>query len=166
MAPPASFAALGEIELHFVIEQLLARYAHAIDDDRLEDWPGFFAEACRYRITSAENEANGLPVGLFFADSRGMLQDRVSALREANIYEPQRYRHLISAPLLLERTANEARVQSGFTVIRIMQDGRSSLFASGRCLDRIALDGTALLFKERLVVCDSGRIDTLLAIPL
>ena len=45
------------IELHFKVQDLNARYVHAIDDDRLEDWPEFFTEKGRYRITTAENVA-------------------------------------------------------------------------------------------------------------
>ena len=83
-------------QIQFTLERLLTDYVHCIDDDRLEEWPGFFADSCVYKITSAENYERGLPIGVFFANSRGMLEDRVTALREANIYEPQRYRHLVS----------------------------------------------------------------------
>jgi hypothetical protein len=42
------------------------------------------------------------------------------------------------------------------------------LFASGRYLDRIRMSGDRGLpqFEEKIVVCDSRRFDTLLAIPL
>ena len=63
----------------------------------------FFTEDCAYRITSAENYEAGLPLGLIYATSHNMLKDRVTALREANIYEPQRYRHLISAIKIVAR---------------------------------------------------------------
>jgi len=46
-----------------------------------------------------------------------------------------------------------------------MQDGQNLLFASGRYLDRIVL-APVPLYAERVVVCDSRRFDTLLAIPL
>src|SRR6185436_1535062 len=75
-----------DIELQLAVENLLGRYAHARDDDRLEEWPGFFVENGCYRVTTAENHARGLPVSLIYADSRAMLRDRVSALRHANIY--------------------------------------------------------------------------------
>ena len=155
----------GDLRLQYDIEQLLARYAHCLDDDRLEEWPRFFADSCLYKITSAENQRRGLPVGLFFANTRGMLEDRVSALREANIYEPQRYRHFIAQTVILGRDSAVARVQSSFQIVRIMQDGRTALFATGSYLDRIAIAAAPFLFEERLVVCDSDRIDTLLAIP-
>ena len=47
-----------------------------------------------------------------------------------------------------------------------MRDGRMDLFAAGVYLDRVRDDGGRLRFAERIVVCDSSRIDTLLAIPL
>ena len=50
-------------------------------------------------------------------------------------------------------------------MVRIMQDGASLLFATGRYLDRIAL-APEPRYAERVVVCDSRRFDTLLAIPL
>ncbi len=121
---------------------------------------------CRYQIITRENHERGLPVGVFFADSRGMLEDRVAALREANIYEAQHYRHILSPTLVLEAAGATVTAQTNYQVIRILADGAMSLFSTGRYLDRIALAGAEPLFEEKLVICDSRRIDTLLAIPL
>jgi 3-phenylpropionate/cinnamic acid dioxygenase small subunit len=148
------------------VVQLNAEYARAIDDDRLEDWPDFFVEECLYTITSADNHKRGLPVGLVYADSKGMLRDRVTALRQANIYERQTYRHLVGLPAILSHGASAMRAETPFLVVRVMRDGRMDLFATGRYVDTIVDDAGALRFRERVVVCDSGRIDTLLAIPL
>jgi len=153
-----------ELELQLAVEQLHARYAHALDSDKLEDWPGFFTEDGRYRIATAENEERGLPLPVLSAEGRGMMRDRVQSLRHANIYEPQRYRHLISSILVEKVSEGEARSTANFLVIRIMQDGATLLFASGRYVDRIALP--AMQYEERVVICDSRRFDTLLAIPL
>ncbi len=157
-----------DIELQLTVENLLARYAHAIDDDQLEAWPDFFVEHARYRITTAENHERGLPLSLVYADSRAMLRDRVNALRHANVYEAQRYRHLISSVLVERINAHTARAVSAFQVVRIMHSGETMLFATGRCLDRIRIAGEAGLaqFEERIVVIDSRRVDTLMAIPL
>jgi 3-phenylpropionate/cinnamic acid dioxygenase small subunit len=148
------------------IVQLNADYARAIDDDRLEDWPGFFAARCLYRITSADNYRRGLPAGLIYADSPGMLRDRVSALREANIYERQAYRHVIGLPAVLGEAEGVVRAETPFLAVRIMRDGKMDLFAAGRYVDAILEEGGVLRFGERIVVCDGSRIDTLLAIPL
>ncbi len=47
-----------------------------------------------------------------------------------------------------------------------MRDGRTDLFVTGVYLDKIRDEAGSLRFAERLVVCDSGHFDTLLAIPL
>ena len=157
-----------DIELQLTVENLLARYVHALDDDRLEEWPGFFVESGHYRITTAENHERGLPLSIIYADSCAMLRDRVSALRHANIYEAQRYRHGVSATLIERQDAHTARAVSNFQVLRIMHTGETALFASGRYLDRIRLRGDRGIaqFEEKIVVCDSPRFDTLVAIPL
>lgn len=158
---PATAAALPPL-----LAQLNADYARAIDDDRLEDWPGFFAEACLYKITSADNVRQGLEAGVVYADSRGMLRDRVAALREANVYERQTYRHLVGLPAVLGKAEGAVRTETPFLVVRIMRDGRMDLFATGRYVDVLVEEAGALRFRERVVVCDSSRFDTLLAIPL
>jgi 3-phenylpropionate/cinnamic acid dioxygenase small subunit len=150
--------------LQFEVERLHARYAHALDSDRLEEWPGFFTEAGRYRIATAENEERGLPLPVLSAEGGAMLRDRVASLRHANIYEPQRYRHIVSGVLIERDSARVVKSTANFVVIRIMQDGTTLLFASGRYLDRIAVPD--MLYEERVVICDSRRFDTLLAIPL
>lgn len=155
-----------DIATQLAVENLLARYVATIDDDRLEDWPGYFTETCRYQIISSENYEKGMPIGVFFADSRAMLRDRVTALREASVYEAQRYRHLVSATVIESVAEGIVAARSNYLVARIMHDGAMALFSSGRYLDRIDLRGGEPLFAEKLVVFDNRRIDTLLAIPL
>ena len=154
-----------EANLQLSVEQLHARYAHALDADRLEDWPQLFTENGSYRVTTAENEARGLPLPVLYAEGRPMLRDRVASLRHANIYEPQRYRHMGSAVVVERLDEGTAKSAANFLVIRIMESGDTLLFASGRYLDRIVLEPEAR-YEERVVVCDSRRFDTLLAIPL
>ena len=155
-----------DVELQLGVENLLARYVHALDDDRLEEWPELFVEEGRYRITTAENFERKLPLSIIYADSRAMLRDRVSALRHANIYEAQRYRHGVSSVLVERIDARTARATSNFQVVRIMHTGESILFASGRYLDRVRIDGANAWFEEKIVVLDSRAVDTLLAIPI
>ena len=148
------------------VARLNADYARAIDDDRLEDWPNFFTDPCLYTITSADNHRQGMPAGVIYADSKGMLKDRVAALREANVYERQSYRHIVGLPAIVGERDGAVRAETPFLVVRIMRDGTMALFATGRYLDALVEEAGALRFRERVVVCDSSRIDTLLAIPL
>jgi 3-phenylpropionate/cinnamic acid dioxygenase small subunit len=148
------------------IHDLIAAYAECIDDDRLEEWPDFFVENCRYLITSREAHAVGYRHGIVYAASRGMLEDRVLALRRANIFEPHRYRHIIGPTRIGGIVQSVAEVRSNFIAVRIMHDGETSLFASGRYLDRVDVSAAPYRFLQRLVILDSQKIDTLLVIPL
>lgn len=144
-----------------------AAYARCLDDQKLEAWPDFFLADAVYRVTTADNHKRGLQAGLIWANSRAMLTDRISALREANIYERHAYRHILGLPLVEVDAAGATRAETPFMVARIMRDGTTDLFATGRYLDVFARDDAgALKLRERVVVCDSSRIDTLLAIPL
>ena len=150
----------------FEISDFHARYARVIDSDKLEEWPAFFTEQCHYRVTTIDNETEGLPAGLIYATSRAMLSDRVMALRSANIYERQRYRHIIGQPLIDCESAQELQVETPFMVARIMAIGQTELFVSGVYRDTFVRADTGLCLSQRVVVCDSAVIDTLLAIPL
>jgi 3-phenylpropionate/cinnamic acid dioxygenase small subunit len=161
----ATMGAMDEI-VRRRVEDLIARYVHIIDDDRLEEWPELFTESCRYLITSAESYAEKLPHGVIYADSRGMLHDRVLALREANVYEAQRYRHVVGPISVTQEGDGVATARSNFLVVRIMHDGETVLFATGVYLDRIDISAEPYRFSERIVVLDSHKIDTLLAIPI
>ena len=148
------------------LEQLYTDYVHCLDADEIERWPDYFTEDCFYRVTSAENYEAGMPLGLIHATSRNMLKDRVSALREANIYEPQRYRHLVSSITTVEDRSEALDLTANFLVVRTMQEGDMTLFAAGRYVDRVVRDGGDWKFARKEVVLDSRQIDTLLAIPI
>jgi 3-phenylpropionate/cinnamic acid dioxygenase small subunit len=155
-----------DIERRLAVLDLNARYAEAIDEGRLEEWPTFFTEDGRYRITTAENVEQGLPLSIVYATSRAMLRDRIKALREANIYEAQRYRHLLGPARIEHGAEGTLHTHASFMVARIMHTGETTLFATGIYRDRIVLDGETARFAERVVILDSRQIDTLLAIPL
>jgi anthranilate 1,2-dioxygenase small subunit/terephthalate 1,2-dioxygenase oxygenase component beta subunit len=156
---------MSDADTLFRLSALNTEYATCIDADRLEDWPSLFLDDCIYKITTADNQRRGYAAGIVYADSRAMLSDRVAALREANIYERQTYRHIVGMPALRDATAITA--ETPFLVVRTMRDGRMDLFATGVYLDRVQPDANGKLrFAERIVVCDSSRFDTLLAIPL
>jgi anthranilate 1,2-dioxygenase small subunit len=157
---------MDDLAIRLGVHELIGAYADCIDEDRLEEWPALFTEQCKYLIISRANHAAGLRQGVMYAASRGMLLDRVMALRRANIYEPHHYRHIVG-PIRLQRVEGSvAIVHSNFLAARIMHDGVTDLFATGRYLDRIDISGPQYRFNERIVVLDSEKIDTLLVIPL
>lgn len=141
-------------------------YVRCIDGGDLEAWPDFFENECVYKITTADNYAQGLEAGVIFANSKGMLRDRVASLREANIYERHVYRHFLGQPWIVSEEGAEVRSETSFFVARIMRDGTTDVYATGRYIDTYRLNGAAPKLRERIVVCDSSRFDTLLALPL
>ena len=151
------------------IERILAlhaAYIRCIDNDELESWPDFFLDRCLYVVTTAENRRQGFESGLIYADTKGMLIDRVAALRQANVYEKQSYRHILGLPHVTKNGGEEAESETPFLVVRVMHDGRTDIFATGLYVDTLRASGNDLKFARRLVVCDSSRIDTLMALPL
>lgn len=153
-------------DIHQLIARAQAEYVRCIDDGDLAQWPDFFTQACVYKVTTADNHKRGLPGSMIYAASHGMLVDRIASLRDANIYERHSYRHLLGQPFVLEADEHEARSETSFMVARIMRDGSTGLFATGRYCDVYVLEENGVKLRERIVVCDSSRIDTLLALPL
>ena len=157
---------LSAVERQYAVEQLLARYVQCIDDDRLEEWPAFFADACDYRIVARENAERGLPLATFSCDSRGMLRDRVVSLRNANIYERHRYRHLVSSTVIGTISADSLQARSHYAVFRTRTNGVSEAYSVGTYDDEIVSRDGELLFRRKLVTFDTNRIDSLLVTPL
>ncbi len=163
---PARPASILDPNLRARVADFLTDCSIAIDEDRLEDWPGFFTDDALYHITTRENEARGLPVGIMHCRGRGMLEDRVKALRIANIFEPHSYCHILGPVRLVDAGGGLVSARTSFSVIRTMQNGESMLFAAGRFLDEIAVDASTLAIRSRRVVLESRRVDILLVIPL
>ena len=149
-----------------LVEDLHARYVRLIDDDKLEAWEELFSEPCRYQITTRENVERNLPLGLLECTSRGMLRDRIESLRRVNIYEAHTYTHQISGLTIEEGADGTISARSNYLVIRTTGDGEMQLFSAGVYADIIAIDGGRATFRERIVIAESRRIDTLLVRPL
>jgi len=148
------------------IEDLHARYVRCIDDDRLEAWPELFTDPCRYQITTRENVTRNLPLGLLECTSTGMLRDRVEALRRVNVYEPHTYSHHVSALEVTPREDGTFAARSNYLVVRTSGEGEMVVFSAGVYADVIEIAGDAARFRERIVIAESRRIDTLLVLPL
>jgi anthranilate 1,2-dioxygenase small subunit len=149
------------------VEEMIHAIARAIDDDRLEDMPGFFTEAGVYKAASRFNLDRGLPMAQIYCTSRAMILDRMHSLRRANIYAKHYYRHLISGILVSAAPDGGLNARSNYLVVRTMEeDGVSSIFSCGEYRDRIVFEDGVPKLSERTVAFDSRTIETLLAIPL
>ena len=122
---------MARIDVARLVE-LNATYARVIDNEQFERWPDLFHDPCLYKVTTAENVAKGFEAGIIYADTRGMLHDRVSSLLKVNIYERQRYRHIVGLPVVLDEHDGTADVETSFLIVRIMRDGTTLVFVEVR----------------------------------
>jgi anthranilate 1,2-dioxygenase small subunit len=153
-----------DIELQ--ISRLMVRYCSAIDNGQFEEWPQLFTQDGHYRITTRTDFEAGRDFGIWYCNNRNMLEDRVQAMRGVNVYEPHVYRHIISPTEILEAGEAEVSCETSYVVIRTDVDGEMMVFSAGRFVDRIALEEGAARLRSRVVVADSARFDTLVALPI
>lgn len=153
-------------ELQAVVEELLHEYVECIDDDRLEEWPSHFARECVYKVVPRENYDRGLPMTIMYCDSQGMLQDRVVALRKANIYPPHYSRHLVSNARVKGRDGDVVLAQSNYVVLQTRHGGDTTVYNAGKYVDKIVFEDGRPKFREKIVVCDTFRVATLLVTPI
>jgi 3-phenylpropionate/cinnamic acid dioxygenase small subunit len=154
------------LEERFEVNDLYTTYAETLNDGRLEEWPGFFTEDCRYQILSRENAERNLPLAIIRAESRGMLEDRVAAIRNAMLFVPHYWLHLISGVRITGVTGDVIEVRANYCIVRTLQDRLSELFQVGRYRDRLVRQGGRLLFLEKTCIYDSLMIPNSLVYPV
>ena len=157
---------MEKMTLWFELHQLQENYIHALDNDRLEDWPEFFTDDCLYEIVPRENADAGLPIGIIYCDSKKMLRDRVLSLRHANIYEDHTYRHMTSGLIFKSLDDSTVEAESSYVVIQTLQNGESFVYQAGRYLDRVVKTAAGWRYASRRVIYDTLRVPTLLATPI
>ncbi|HEY0526885.1 MAG TPA: aromatic-ring-hydroxylating dioxygenase subunit beta [Stellaceae bacterium] len=155
-------------ELRFELADLYAEYAACLDEGRFEEWPDFFTEDCTYKIVPRENFDRGLPLCTVWAESRGMLQDRVVGITQTMMYQPHYWRHLVGPLRIREAGGGDGAIgmEANYAVFRTMPDEPSEVFQVGRYLDRIAREDGRLKFREKLCVFDTLTIKNSLIYPI
>jgi 3-phenylpropionate/cinnamic acid dioxygenase small subunit len=148
------------------VGDLYCAYCDALDDGEYERWPALFTEACLYKVLPRENFQRNLPIGLIACESRAMLRDRVTALRETALYAPRVLRHFVSSLRIRALEPDGIRVGANFLLIQSLVDQPSETFLAGTYHDRIVESEGALLFAEKLCVYDSTIVPTSLVFPV
>lgn len=153
-------------ELRDEIDALYADYAAALDDNELERWPAFFVEECLYKVVPRENWDRGLPIALMLCESRGMLRDRVTAVRKTAVYAPRTFRHLVGQFRIKEEAADRFRVSANYVVFQTVIDDLTRILNVGRYLDLVMRTPEGLRFKEKICVFDSVLVPNSLIYPV
>ncbi len=159
-----------DADLRFELEDLYARYAAALDDGPLEAWPDCFTEECLYLVIPRDNYDQGLPLAIMRCESRGMLMDRVHAVKETIMHEPRYLRHHITniRAMALENEDDDAMpVTAHYSVIEVLHDELPKILSVGRYLDLVSRNSVGeLRFKEKRVVYDSVLVPNTIVYPL
>lgn len=153
-------------DVRSAVAELLLRYIELLDEDDLEAWPHLFLEDGQYRVLSRENVVLGLPAPLMYYYSRGMMLDRVRALREALTYQPVYSRHVLSMPRIDVSEAGDVKVSANFSLYQTTEEGVTQLFTSGRYSDVVAQTDSGPRFRSRTVIMDSFGVKNLIAVPI
>jgi 3-phenylpropionate/cinnamic acid dioxygenase small subunit len=156
----------ASLELRARLADLYGAYDEALGEGAYERWPEFFTETCRYQIIPRESYELGHPIGLMLAESRGMLVDRIAAIRNTTLYAPRIVQRLVSSIVLRAIGSEDMRLSASFAVFQTMLNEPSQVFLCGRFYDRVVEDGGVLRFAERICVTDSTLVPTSLVFPL
>ena len=75
-------------ETEYQLVKLNDAYCRCLDEDKIEEWPNFFVEDGVYAIHPRENVDNGLEGYWMYCESKKMIRDRVTTLRNTSIKMP------------------------------------------------------------------------------
>ncbi len=155
------------LETRFAVQELFDRYAACLDDGEYEAWPAFFSDECLYQIIPRENWDRGLPLATVRCESRGMLEDRVVALRETMMFEPRALRHLITGVRVAHDAADAPLLaRANYCVLETLVEEATKILQTGRYEARIEGAGAALRFRELACIFDSVVVPNSLVVPI
>ena len=153
-------------ELRAEIADLYAEYGDVLDAGEYEHWTRLFTAHCLYLVIPRENHERGLPLATVRAESRGMLEDRVHAIRQTQMFVPRWIRHLIGAPRILRHEDGVVTARASYAVFETQPDQLTRVLNVGRYEDEIVRDDGRLRFRRKLCVFDSILIPTSLVLPI
>src|SRR5208282_3720058 len=104
------------------VQDLFDSYMDCLDDERFEEWPPFFTENGVYKIVARENVERDLPLATWSCMSRGMMQDRVVAIRNASVFSPRYMRHVAGGIRIFSEADGVCSTGSSFSVFETSQD--------------------------------------------
>jgi salicylate 5-hydroxylase small subunit len=145
---------------------LYADYTSVVDSGDWDRWPGFFTDACVYRVQPRENHERGLPLATLSLESKGMLKDRIYGIRETLFHDPYYQRHIVGTPLIRSADDDTIVAEANYAVLRTKPDQMTDVFNVGRYLDTVVRTPEGLRFASRICVFDSEMIPNSLIYPI
>lgn len=105
---------------HRAVEAFLFHEARLLDEGRLDDWLGLFADECLYWLPIVDADA-GLEPSIIH-DDRARLEERIFRLNETRAYAqepPSRTQHNISNVEVVEDSDDRVRVLCNLTLFEV-----------------------------------------------
>jgi 3-phenylpropionate/cinnamic acid dioxygenase small subunit len=166
MAGPERYLQMNARELRLELEELYAAYAACLDEERFEDWPGFFTDDCTYKIIPRENVERGLPLATWFCEGQAGLLDRVVAIRKTMMYAPRYVRRLVTGVRIVGWEGETLASRANYLALETLLDEPTRIFNCGEYRDRLAVVDGGLRFREKLCVFDSLLVPNSVIYPL
>ena len=151
---------------YLALVQLYSDYASAVDSGDWDLWPGFFTDACVYRLVPRENHERGFPLATLSFESKGMLRDRVYGIRETLFHDPYYQRHVVGAPVVRKVVDGRIHSEANYAVFRTKLSELSTVYNVGRYVDEVVRTPDGLRFASRLCIYDSEMIPNSIIYPV
>ena len=148
------------------LRSLYEEIADILDQDEVEKFPSYFIDDCMYQVVSRENYSEDLPQATIYCDGIHMVRDRVTALRETQVFVPRIWRHFISGVRITGIRDGDIHARANFLVTEAMSDSDPTVFLVGQYLDVLVHEGGSLKFKQRLAVFDNHHVRRSLIFPV
>ena len=148
------------------MQDLFDSYMDCLDDERFEQWPQFFTEDAVYKIVARENVERDLPLATWSCLSRGMMQDRVVAIRNACVFSARYMRHVAGVVRVTAQGNGTHTTGLSFSVFETPQDEASRIFLVGKYRAKVVMTTDGPRFQELLVIYDTSLIPGLLVFPV
>ena len=155
-----------QFEDWLALTQLYADYASAVDSGDWDLWPEFFTDECSYRLQPRENHERGFPLATLSFESKGMLKDRVYAIKETLFHDPYYQRHVVGTPVIRGVEAGRFTSETNYAVFRTKLSDTSTVFNVGRYLDTVVRTPDGFKFASRECIYDSEMIPNSIIYPI
>ena len=151
------------------IDELQARYIHALDNKDFAAWVDTFSHEkdTSYFCISAENEEHGFPIALMYDDCRDRIEDRVTFIEKiwVGTFQDYRTRHFIERTSCKKVGDGLYAVETNFSILYTPESGRSSVQVTGVYRDEIAVNGEDAHFRSKRAVYDTTVLPRYIVYP-
>ncbi len=144
-----------KVEERLLLDDLLQACAAALDEQRYDDWPGFFRDDALYRIVPKNNHDLGLPLALMHCEGRGMMADRVTAIKEAAMIRPRTLRRFVTPGRIVGVRDGLLDVRSNVLLVETLHEQFTRIVLSGVFHDLVERADAGFRLAARLCVYDS-----------